>query len=87
MKGKIDLEKNVANIDVDNIRELYSKAKVLVPNLQRTFEDTLLFHNEMLENNIQFISEELPQLEKKHIRRKEAYRFITWTRKEIIYKS
>lgn len=63
-ESKIDLEKNVANIDIDNIRELYAKAKVLVPNLQRTFEETLLFHNEMLENNIQFISEELPQLER-----------------------
>lgn len=64
LESKSDLEKDAANIDVDNIKELYKRAKVLIPNVQKTFEETLSFHNEMLVKNIQFISEELPQLER-----------------------
>jgi len=64
LESKSDLEKDAANIDVENIKELYKRAKVFIPNIQKTFEETLSFHNEMLVKNIQFISEELPQLER-----------------------
>jgi len=65
IESKIDLEKDIANIDTNQIKRMYEKAKGLVPNLQKTFEDTLTFHNEMISQKIQFITEELPELDKK----------------------
>jgi len=43
---------------------MYQKAKSFIPNIQRTFEDILNFHNGMIQQKIHFITEELPQLEK-----------------------
>ena len=34
-----------------------------IPEIQKTFEDTLVFHNEMIQQKIQLITEELPLLE------------------------
>ena len=64
IESKEDLEKDIANIDTAQIKRMYEKAKSFIPNIQRTFEDTLTFHNGMIQKKIQFISEELPQLEK-----------------------
>ncbi len=57
-----DLEEGSSSIDVEKIKALYSSAKALIPNLQRTFEDTLKFHNDMISQKMRFITEDLPQL-------------------------
>lgn len=73
IESKLDLEKDIANIDTFQIKRMYEKAKVFIPNIQRTFEETLIFHNEMIQQKIQFITEELPKLqqeiseEKRHL--------------------
>ncbi|MEK7990392.1 MAG: DUF2326 domain-containing protein [Thiotrichaceae bacterium] len=63
LESKADLEKNLANIDVSQIKRMYEKAKSFIPDIQKTFEDTLTFHNEVIQKKIQFITEELPSLE------------------------
>jgi len=64
IESKIDLEKDIADIDTVQIKRMYQKAKSFIPNIQRTFEDILNFHNGMIQQKIHFITEELPQLEK-----------------------
>ena len=64
-ESKLDLEKDIANIDITQIKRMYEKANTYIPNIQKTFEETLSFHNEMIQQKIKFIIEELPQLEKK----------------------
>ncbi len=63
--SKNDLEKDIANIDTEQIKRMYDRAKLLIPNIQRTFEETLQFHNEMIHQKIKYITEELPELENK----------------------
>lgn len=63
-ESRKDLQNNVSNIDVQKIKALYDAAKVLVPNLQKTFEDTLNFHNNMIAEKLAFIVEDLPLLKK-----------------------
>ena len=58
-----DLKNNIANIDAQKIKKLYEAAKTLVPNIQKTFEETLAFHNEMISQKLNFITEDLPQLQ------------------------
>jgi uncharacterized protein YydD (DUF2326 family) len=59
-ESKSDLEKEVPEIDAEQIKVLYEKAKKLIPNLQKTFEETLAFHKGMISKKIQFLAEELP---------------------------
>ncbi len=63
LESKTDLEKDIADIDVTNVRKLYEEAKVLIPNLQKSFEETLEFHNKMVKEKVNYIIQELPSLE------------------------
>lgn len=67
IESKNELEKEKANIDTTQILNLYKEAKALLPNLQRTFEETLNFHNQMIGEKLKYVSKELPDLEKKII--------------------
>ena len=58
-----ELEKEKSEIDTERIRALYEEAKTLIPNMQKTFEDTLAFHNQMLDEKRKFIRKELPDIE------------------------
>lgn len=63
LESKTDLEADVSKIDAKQIEYLYKEASALVPNLQKSFEETLLFHNQMVEEKIKYITKELPSLE------------------------
>lgn len=73
LESQEELEKDFASIDVQKIKSLYDNAKKLIPNIQKSFEQTLAFHNEMVREKIRYITEELPELESK----------ITVAKKEI----
>ncbi|PXX22215.1 DUF2326 domain-containing protein [Arenibacter sp. ARW7G5Y1] len=61
-ESKAELEKEYSNINVSQIQFLYKEAKILNPSIQKSFEETLNFHNSMLSEKINFITEELPVL-------------------------
>ncbi|MFA6138600.1 MAG: DUF2326 domain-containing protein [Sulfurimonas sp.] len=63
LESKEELEKDFAEIDVQKIKNLYDNAKKLIPSIQKSFEETLTFHNEMVKEKIRYITEELPNLE------------------------
>jgi len=58
-----ELQKEISSLDVERIRRLYNEAKSLLPDLQRTFADTLRFHNGMIAEKKKFIEKESPELE------------------------
>lgn len=64
-ESRDNLEREVSNINVEQIRSLYSRAKVLIPTLQLSFEETLQFHNDLIFEKLEFITKELPELEQK----------------------
>lgn len=55
-----ELDNEISNIDIERIRRLYEEAKSLLPNLQKTFDETLAFHNGMISEKKKFIKNELP---------------------------
>lgn len=63
-ESRIDLEKDITNIDTTQIMRMYEKAKSYFPIIQKSFEETLNFHNGMIKEKVAFITEELPQIEK-----------------------
>lgn len=60
-----ELNSEFADIDSAKIKGLYMEAKSLMPNLQKTFEETLKFHNGMINEKKKFISSDLPELNNK----------------------
>lgn len=63
LESKDDLEEDLANVDTERIKRLYQEAKLLIPDLQKSFEDTLSFHNQMISEKVNYITQELPSLE------------------------
>lgn len=66
-ESRRELEKDTAKHDAALIAELYSQAKVLIPNLQKSYEDTIVFHNSMIAEKVIYITKELPELNQKLI--------------------
>jgi uncharacterized protein YydD (DUF2326 family) len=62
-ESQIELDKSSTNIENSKVELIYSEAKKLLPNLQKRFEDILLFHNSMINEKKKFIGQELPQLD------------------------
>lgn len=63
LESRAELEKASTNVNAEDVRALYEEASRLIPNLQRSFEETITFHNSMVQNKMEFISRELPGLE------------------------
>ena len=65
VESKNELEKEFSKVDSQQIKNLYEEAKILIPDLQKSYEDTLHFHNQMIDEKIKYITQELPELEAK----------------------
>lgn len=66
-------------VQADEVRALYEQAKAFGTELHHTFEELLRFHNDMLIEKNNYISSELPELDKELDR---CYRVIDEVRKE-----
>lgn len=62
VEAKQEIEKEYANVDVEQLREVYLSAGKFIPEMQTRFEEMLSFHNTMLKEKIKFIGGEIPKL-------------------------
>lgn len=77
IESQEELEKDFADIDAQKIKNLYDNAKKLIPSIQKSFEQTLAFHNDMVTEKIRYITEELPDLESKiAVAKKEISKYL-----------
>jgi len=67
-ESRVELERDIANKEISQIAELYKQAKVIIPDLQKSYEDIVVFHNQMISEKIQYVTEELPSLQDKLIK-------------------
>jgi uncharacterized protein YydD (DUF2326 family) len=58
-----ELKTTASNIDFQQLRLIYEQASTQIANLQKTFEDLVQYHNQMISQKIDFISKELPAIE------------------------
>jgi uncharacterized protein YydD (DUF2326 family) len=63
IESKEELENERTNVDSSQIKILYERANSLIPNLQVSFEETIKFHNDLLNEKLKYITKELPELE------------------------
>ncbi|MCA8834608.1 MAG: DUF2326 domain-containing protein [Proteobacteria bacterium] len=57
-----DLKKQFSPVNAESVKRIYKEVKSFMPDIQKSFEDTLKFHNEMVANKIAYITEDLPNL-------------------------
>lgn len=72
LEAKKDLESGKSNIDIQQLRQIYEQAAGNLGKLQKSFEDLVKYHNQMLSEKVKFITDELPQLDSK-IKEKNNY--------------
>jgi uncharacterized protein YydD (DUF2326 family) len=68
---KDELSSAASKIDLAQLELIYNQASSNIEGLQKTFEDLVAYHNQMVEERIAYISKELPIIEEK-INRKSA---------------
>lgn len=62
---KKELESNNVDIDMPQLEQIYSQATEMLGELQKTFENMVIYHNQMISEKTKFITNELPNLELK----------------------
>jgi uncharacterized protein YydD (DUF2326 family) len=59
---KQDLLSSESTIDLRQLEMIYKQAKRNIPSLQKSFEDMVNFHNQMIKEKANYITKELPSL-------------------------
>ncbi|GMQ55974.1 DUF2326 domain-containing protein [Vallitalea sediminicola] len=57
-----EMEHNISTIDLKQLELLYKEVKSNISGIQKTFEDLVAYHNNMLVEKTRFITAELPSL-------------------------
>lgn len=60
-----ELENSSSTIDTSQLNQIYQQASSVLGKLQKSFEDMVAYHNNMITEKKKFISNELPVLESK----------------------
>jgi uncharacterized protein YydD (DUF2326 family) len=63
LEAKETLETGKSNIDMQQLRQIYKQAKYNIGDLQKSFEDLVNYHNQMVNEKVKFIASELPQID------------------------
>jgi len=85
-ESREDLEKESFKEDTNQVARLYEQAKVLIPNIQKSFKETVDFHNQMILEKIKYITQELPSLNQKLNSIKEDIRVLLLKEKTYVEK-
>lgn len=86
IEAKNEMEKDVSSIDLEQLRLLYSESKEYIPNLHKTFEDLVAYHNKMIVEKISFITKELPDLSDRIENEKRTLKALLSDEKELSLK-
>ncbi|MEO6174397.1 MAG: DUF2326 domain-containing protein [Flavobacterium circumlabens] len=63
--AKNDLEAHKSEIDLPQLEQIYNQATDILGELQKSFENMVNYHNQMITEKVKFINNELPNLEQK----------------------
>jgi uncharacterized protein YydD (DUF2326 family) len=78
-----ELASSISNINLNELYQIYQQTTMLVDNIQKTFDDLVKYHNQMLSEKIKFISKELPQLENEINGKEEQLKQLLKQEKEL----
>ncbi|UPF24313.1 DUF2326 domain-containing protein, partial [Flavobacterium psychrophilum] len=64
-EAEIDLKSNFSDIDIQQLQAIYQQATQRIEGIQKSFDDLVNYHNQMINEKVEFIKKEMPELEKK----------------------
>ena len=64
-ESKQELESSISHIDLQQLRLLYNEVAANISGIQKTFEELVAYHNNMVVEKVKYISQDLPQLTEK----------------------
>lgn len=59
------LEQSISCIDLQQLKLLYNEVTTNISGIQKTFEDLVAYHNNMVVEKVKYISQDLPELSQK----------------------
>lgn len=83
--AKTNLNRGIVDIDLDNLSLLYNETKLYKTDLQKTFDDLVNYHNNMLHEKVKFITKELPSLKTQITTLRDRLDGLLKDEKDIIY--
>lgn len=63
LDAKKELNESISNIDLKQLKIIYTQATENVEGIQKSFEELVDYHNNMVVEKIKFITQDLPELE------------------------
>lgn len=57
-----DLSSSASNIDFQQLQIIYNQAKINLDHIQKSFQDMVQYHNQMIKEKAKYITKELPTL-------------------------
>lgn len=84
--SKKELEQSTSHIDINQLKNLYNDASINVTGIQKTFEDLVMYHNNMVIEKVKFISKELPSLNEKIVESRNELSILIKEEKELVNK-
>lgn len=60
-----ELNESISSIDLQQLRILYSEVTLNIDGVQKTFEDLVKYHNDMVLEKVKFIAQDLPNITQK----------------------
>lgn len=61
----IELEQSISRIDLQQLKLLYNEVTTNISGIQKSFEDLVAYHNNMVVEKVKYISQDLPELSQK----------------------
>ena len=85
-ESKKDLEESISCIDLQQLRILYGEVTKNISDIQKTFENLVAYHNNMIVEKIKYISQDLPDLIQKLKSLQNELSLLITQEKELTYK-
>ncbi|EQA3584228.1 TPA: DUF2326 domain-containing protein [Enterococcus faecalis] len=63
LETKKELESDISSVDTDELKEIYSQATSLIGKVQKSFEELVEYHNNMVIEKIRFIIQDVPEID------------------------
>lgn len=63
LEAEKELKSSHTNIDLQQLQMIYEQATQYIESIQKTFEDLVVFHNQMIDEKTKFLTKELPTIE------------------------
>jgi len=61
----VELKQSISRIDLQQLQLLYNEVTTNISGIQKTFEDLVAYHNNMVVEKVKYISQDLPELSQK----------------------